>query len=76
MRQVIDRITCDDCGRVFEFEALRLGTTPITARTEPLTEWLTRSGWNCQPVIGSRFASIDHCPDCVSRKSTPARASK
>ncbi len=74
MRQVIDRITCDDCGRLFDFEVLRLGTSPITARKEPLTAWLERAGWHCQPDRDGRFASIDHCPDCVSRKSIPARS--
>lgn len=69
MRQVVDRITCDDCGQVFEFEALRVGVTPITARLENLTEWLRRQGWQCKPCNDSRFAFVDLCPVCCNRGS-------
>lgn len=64
MRQVVDRITCDGCGQVFDFEVLRISKQPIEARLEPLTQWLEKLNWECNPIIGSKFASIDYCPHC------------
>jgi hypothetical protein len=67
MRQVVDRVTCDKCGQVFDFEVLRLGQTPIVARKEALTPWLRSLGWECNPVNGSSYASEDLCPNCKGR---------
>ncbi len=69
MRQVVDRVTCDDCGRVVDFERCRTNTDGIVARNETTTEWLIRCGWRCVPVIGSSFVTLDHCPDCKNRAS-------
>ncbi len=68
MRQVVDRVTCDKCGQVFDFEVLRLGQLPIIARKESLTVWLKSLGWSCNPVIGSNHASEDLCSNCKNRK--------
>lgn len=64
MRQNIDRITCDGCGQVFDFERLRLDGREKLARIEPLSDWLRLRGWTVEPVIGSGFQTVDKCPNC------------
>lgn len=67
MRILIERVTCDSCGQVFDFEKLSNDPTPMRARLEDLTDWLRERGWKCQPVIGSSFKGQDFCPNCASR---------
>lgn len=70
MRQLIERVTCDRCGQVFDFEKLNDGSR--VARIDNLTEWLLSLGWKCQPLIGSSFRGQDFCPICESMAFTEA----
>jgi hypothetical protein len=63
VRAIIERVTCDDCGEIRHFE--KFDMAGMTARTEPLTDWLRQYGWTVQENGNRR---IDTCPACVARK--------
>jgi len=63
MRQIVERVTCDKCGRVVDFE--KLNNYLLIYRLESLTDWLLQLGWTIQERVGSRFRPVDYCPDCV-----------
>ena len=64
MRAIIERVTCDHCGQVFDFE--KLDEAKQLARLEPLTDWLKSLGW----MIGNgNTMACDYCPACVRIKA-------
>jgi hypothetical protein len=58
MRVVIERVTCDHCGQVFNFEKFNEGTK--TARFETLSDWLLKIGWH----LSDGVRRCDLCPTC------------
>jgi hypothetical protein len=64
VRQAIERVTCDVCGLVLDFESLSIAPLGIVARIEPLLTVLETAGWQIQPIIGTRWRTIDKCPAC------------
>ena len=66
MRQVIERVTCDVCGQVFDFE--KYNTSTRLARIEDLSRWIGLRGWKCRPFEDTTFQMHDTCPNCNSTK--------
>jgi predicted Zn-ribbon and HTH transcriptional regulator len=62
VRVVIERVTCDRCGQVFDFEKFNNSTK--TVRMEGLSEWLVNLGWNLSDGVNH----CDLCPNCKGRK--------
>lgn len=60
-RAIIERVTCDKCGEVREFEKFDNGS--MTARLESLTEWLRGLGW----YVDGSIKTVDWCPHCHDR---------
>lgn len=58
MRVIIERVTCDRCGHVADFEKYNEGTK--MARIECLTSWLASLGWRLSD--GIRLGDV--CPQC------------
>ena len=67
MRQVIERVTCDVCGQVFDFEKLNSSTREV--RIESLSDWIRPLGWKCQPFEDTKYQSRDSCPNCNDNKT-------
>ncbi len=65
MRQVIERVTCDKCGQVFDFE--KVCNSPMRGRIESLTDWLLKLGWR---VVTTRSTITPHdlCPNCTDER--------
>ena len=59
MRAIIERVTCDKCGEIRQFEKYDSGSH--TFRLEPLDNWLRMHGWAVQE---SGLRRIDTCPAC------------
>lgn len=58
-QSLIDRVVCDKCGEVREFE--KIDRTGKRVRLESLTEWLLRLGWYVDAV---GLQTVDLCPNC------------
>jgi hypothetical protein len=58
MRVVLERVTCDRCGQVFDFEKLNDATN--VARIEGLSNWLITLGWS----MSDGLKLCDLCPNC------------
>lgn len=61
MRAVIERVTCDKCGQVHDFEKYNQGIH--LARIESLSDWLLSLGWKLSDGVHKR----DICPNCVKQ---------
>lgn len=59
MITVIERVTCDKCGEVREFEKFNNGT--LTTRVESLPSWLAALGWQ---ISYQGLRTSDICPNC------------
>lgn len=59
MRVIIERVTCDHCGQVFDFEKFSEATK--IARIEKLTKWLISLGWQ----MSNGLILADICPTCT-----------
>jgi hypothetical protein len=60
-QSLIDRVVCDKCGEVREFE--KIDRTGKRVRLESLTEWLLRLGWYVD-AVGLQTADV--CPQCYA----------
>jgi hypothetical protein len=73
MRQVIERVTCDVCGQVFDFE--KYNTSTRLVRIEDLSRWISSRGWKCRPFENTKFQMRDTCPNCPVLGSSPSGTS-
>lgn len=62
MRTIIERVTCDRCGQMFDFE--KFSEASMTARIESLTQWLNDLGW----ATSNGLRLGDFCPCCSNLK--------
>ena len=60
-RSIIERVTCDGCGELREFEKVNTGT--MTARIESLTDWVRNLGW----YVEGSIRTVDMCPQCFEK---------
>lgn len=60
MKSIIERVVCDHCGSIHQFEKYDSGSQ--IARLDPLDDWLRQHGWNVQLEGLQR---IDTCPACA-----------
>lgn len=60
-RTLIERVTCDKCGEVREFE--KFENSVMRIRFEDLTHWLRDLGW----YITGQLRTVDICPECAKR---------
>ena len=57
-RAIIERVTCDKCGQVSDFEQFNNGS--MMARLESLTQWIRGLGW----YVDGSIRTVDICPRC------------
>ena len=67
MRVLVERVTCETCGLLCEFERARRDLH-FTVRLETLGEWLRNHGWTEGPIDPRYMRTTDHCPACSKKK--------